>query len=270
VNGYDNDTGDAGRWIIAALLALAVIAFIAFVSLAQATSESAGERIMARTANALSEMSGSVATIEPALKESAGQSEADPVRVPNYPLAVDLSREEALSLEGQQLGKRILELTAEQMYDDGVSVFDDNDPEAQQSISTGSEAGAIRAALSVIGGTPRLVFLALAIVSGLAALALASVLTIQMGALRRLIALGVVLLASGAAAAVVVLLIRLATGSIGDGAFGDELSDIAVDAQGVGLRNCIVVTVLGAALLVLGVGGSLLESRENGPNGPPY
>lgn len=254
---------------IGALLVIAIMAFIAFVSLAQVSSSGTGERIMARTVATMTEIDSSITNIQTSLQESADQSEQDPVPVPNFPIVVELSRADALAIDRQQLRDEILAQSADQMYDHGTAVWDDADPEAVQGIGTQSTAGGIRAGLWFVRGTPHLIYIALAVVSGLAAVALAVALTLQMEALRRLLAFGILLLAAGIPAIVIVLLVRLITGSFGDDPFGDSMSDIVLDAEGVALRNYVIVTGLGAALFVLGLAGSLLESREN-THGPSF
>lgn len=261
------DDSDGHRWIIAAALALSVLAFITFISLAQVASRGAGERIMARTVVAITEIDDSMPRIMASLEETADQSEVDPIPVPNFPVPVEVSRAAVISGDPQNVRDEILAQSAAQMYDDGVSTWDDTDPDARQAIARSSTAGGIRAVLSLVGGTPRTAFLALAAIATLATLALAFALTLQMSALARLTALGAALAVAGMPAVIVVLIVRVITSSAGDDAFGGALSDIAVDAEGVGLRNALIVALLGVALLALGVGATMLESRQEGPNG---
>lgn len=258
-------------WIVGALLAFAVIAFVAFLSLAQVASPGPGERIMARTVAVLTEIDTSIVEIEESLAESAGEAGQDPVPVPDFPVPVEVPRELALSGDTGSLREAILTQSGERMYDDGVSVWDDTDPDAQQTIADNSSAGGTRAALVVVGGTPRLIFLALAAISLVVAAGLAVALTFQMHALERLVALGASLLAGGAPGLVVVFFMRFVPSlATGDDAFSEGLSNIAEDAVSVALRNYLIVTVLGAAFLVVGLGAGWLESRGGSSKEPTY
>lgn len=255
------------RWIIAAALALALVAFIALLSTAQVASSGAGRRVIARTVAAMTEIDDAMPDIQASLQDAADQSEVDPIPVPDFPIPVEVPRDIVIAGDRQRIRDEILSQSAERMYDDGVSVWDDTDPDASQDIARNSTAGGLRAALSLVGSTPRTIFIALAAIAGLGAAVLAFALTFPMSPLRRLTALGAVLVTAGIPAALVVLLIRLITSAAGDDSFGNALADIAVDADGVGLRNYVITSLLGIALLALGTGGTLLERRENGPNG---
>lgn len=264
MNRLPEPNSNEHRWVIAAALAVALIAFVAFLSLAQVASGGAGRRVMARTIAAMTEIDSSMPGIQASLEETAGQSEVDPIPVPGFPIAVTVSREIVLAGDTEQIRDEILTQSAALMYDDGVSIWDDTDPDAQQTIARSSAAGGVRAVLSLVGSTPRTIFLTLAVISGLVTAALATALTLPMSALRRLTALGAVFAAVGIPAVIVVLLMQLVTNAAGDDPFGDALGDIAVDAEGVGLRNYLIVSVLGLTFLALGIGGAMLESRQSG------
>lgn len=263
----DRPGGSAAGIIVGVLLVFGIIAFIGFVSLAQVSSSGTGSTIMSRTVAEMTEIDASITNIHTSLQESIGENAQDPVRVPNFPIPVDISRANALSTDRQQLRDEILRQAGDQLYGSGAGVWDDTDLDASQNIGTQSTAGGIRTALGLVRGTPHTIYLALAVVSGLATAALAITLTLRMDALRRLLAFGVILLAAGTPGIVITLLLRLATGSLGDDPFRDGLSDIGVDAQGVVLRNYVIITALGAGLVALGLAGALLSSRENEPDG---
>jgi hypothetical protein len=255
------------RWIIAAALALALIALVAFLSLAQVASSGAGKRIMARTTATMTEIDSAMPQIQESLREAADQSGVDPIPVPDFPVPVEVPRDIVISGNTEQIRDEILSRSADGMYDEGVSVWDDADPDASQNIARTSAAGGIRAALSLIGDTPRTVFLALTAIAALAAAALAVAFTLQMPALRRLTALGAALAAAGVPAAAGFLVVRLMTDAAVDEPFGDALTVIAADAEDVGLRNSLIVAALGLALLALGTVGSALERGEKRPIG---
>lgn len=252
---------DTSLWLIAGLLAGSLIAFTVFASLAQVASRGPGERVMARTIAILAEIDTSIDHIQASLAESALQTDQDPIPVPNFPIPVEVPRAMAVSGDAEQLRDEILAQSASLMYEQGVSAWDDADPEAEQSIATNSTAGGMRAALTTVGSTQRLVFTVLAALMFVVSVGLAFALTVQMRALERLVALGAVALAAGVPAIAVVAIARLLAGAGGDDPFSDGLSGILRDGLGVGLRNSLVLVLLGIALLALGAGGSLIEAR---------
>jgi len=260
-------TPRAQRWIIAAPLALALIAFIAFLSLAQVASGGAGKRIMARTIAAMTEIDSSMPQIQESLQEAADQSGVDPIPVPDFPVPVQVPRELVIAGDTGQLRDEILAQSANAMYEDGVSVWDDTDPDANQNISRSSAAGGIRAVLSLIGDTPSTIFLALTVIAAVATATLAIALAVQTNLLTGLRVLGAVLAAAGIPATLFVLIARIMTNAAGDDPFGEALGDIAIDAEGVGLRNSLIVSALGLALLAIGAVGTAVAHRDNGPIG---
>jgi len=258
---------EANRWLLAAALAVAIVAFLAFFSAAQVASSGPGERVMARTIADMTEIDNAIPDIQASLREAADQSGVDPIPVPDFPIAVEVSRDTLLSADTDELRDEILTRSAARTYDDGVPVWDDTDPDAQQSIARSSTAGGMQAALGLVGPTPRVIFLALAIISTLGAAALTFALAAPMSALRRLTALGAVLTTAGMLAVLGALLLRLITRAAADDPFADSLADIALDAQNVGLRNAITTSALGLAFVALGVGGGILDERRNSTDG---
>jgi hypothetical protein len=246
---------------LAVLLGLSLVAFISMLSLAQATSSSAGNRMLARTAATITDVDAALPGIESALRESASEPAQDPVTVPNYPIPVRIPRDEALTLTGAELRDRILATSGDALYNDGVSVWADGDPEASQQIGRGSTAGAVRLGVGFVGDTQHTVFLVLAGVAGVATLVLAAALTAQMTALRRLVALGGIVVASAGPALLVALVMGVVLPSFGGDRFTDDVLDIVVDAQSVAVRNFLIVSLLGLAVATVGFVGTSMATR---------
>ena len=252
---------DGSRRILAVLLGLSLVAFISMLSLAQATSASAGNRTLARTAATITDVDAALPGIEAALRESASEDTQDPVTVPNYPIRVMIPRDEARTLSSAELRDRILTTSGDALYNDGVSVWADGDPEASQQIGRGSTAGAVQLGTGIVGDTQHDVFLVLAIVAGVATLVFAAALTTRMSALRRLVALGGVIVASAGPALLVALVVGVVLSSFGGNRFTDDLLDIVVDAQSVAVRNFIIVSLLGLAVAAVGFVGTSMATR---------
>ena len=257
----------SSRRILAVLIGLSLVAFISMLSLAQATSSTAGSRMLARTAATIAGVDAALPGIETALRESASQGAQDPVTVPNFPIPIEITRlqaeiyTEGLPAVGDTLYDRMLRTSGEALYDDGVSVWADADPDARQQIGRGSTAGAVRLGIGLVGDTQRTVFLVLAVVTGLATFVFAAALTAQMTALRRLVVLGAIVVASAVPALLVALLVRVALPSLGGGQFTDDLLDIAVDAESVAVRNFLIISLLGLVVAASGIIGMSLETR---------
>jgi len=250
------------RRILAVLLGLSLVSFISMLSIAQATSASAGNRMLARTAATITDVDAALPGIESALRESASEDSQDAVTVPNYPIPVQIPRDEALTLTGAELRDRILATSGDALYNDGVSVWTDGDPEASQQIGRGSTAGAVRLGIGLVGDTQHTVFLVLAGVAGVATLVFAATLTAQMSALRRLVALGGIVAASAGLALLGTLVMGVVLPSFSGDQFTDDLLDIVVDAQSVAVRNFIIVSLLGLAVGAVGFVAISIETRS--------
>ncbi len=249
------------QWILAFLIGFSLVAFISLLSLAQVTSSGAGSRMLARTTATITDVDAALPGIETALRESAEQGVQDPISVPNFPIPVQVSRDEALTLTGVDLRDRILTAAGDALYDDGVSVWADADSDAQQQIGRGSTAGAVRLGIGLVGDTQHTVFLVLAVVAGLATLMFAAALAMQMSTLRRLATLGGIVTVSAVLALLLALLVRVALPSLGGGQFTDDIVDIAVDAESVAIRNFLIVSLLGFAVAATGLIGMSMETR---------
>jgi hypothetical protein len=243
------------------LIGFSLVVFISMLSLAQASSSSAGSRMLARTAATITDLDAALPGIESTLRESASQTAQDPVTVPNYPIPVQIPRDEALTLTGADLRDHILTASGDAQYDSGAAVWADADSEASQQIGRGSPAGVVRLGIGLVGDTQHTLFLVLAAVAALATLVFAATLTAQMTALRRLVTLGAIVVASAFPALLVALLIGVVLPSFGGGQFTDDLLDITVDAESVAVRNFLIVSLLGLAVAATGIIATSIETR---------
>ncbi|MCH8814776.1 MAG: hypothetical protein IH957_06705 [Chloroflexi bacterium] len=249
------------QWILAFLIGFSLVAFISLISLVQVTSSSAGSRLLANTVAMIADIDAALPGIETSLRESAEQGAQDPITVPNFPIPVQIARDEALTITGVDLRDRILTTSGDALYNDGVSVWANADSDARQQIGRRSTAGAVRLGIGLVGDTQHTVFLVLAVVAGLATLVFAATLAMQLSTLRRLVTLGAIVTASAVPALLVALLVRVALPSLGGGQFTDDLVDIAVDAESVAVRNFLIVSLLGFAVGAAGFAGMSMDTR---------
>ena len=96
----------------------------------------------------------------------------------------------------------------------------------------------------------------------LATLIFAFGLTVQMSPLRRLITLGTVTAAATVPSFIVALLISVLLPTLGSGAYTDRMLDIAVNADGVAIRNFLIVSLLGLTVAATGLIGASMQERS--------
>lgn len=250
------------HWLIALLFALSLIAFVAFLSLSQITASEVGARLLSRTVAETVDLDAALPGIESALLETLEQGTQDPLTVPDFPLTVLITRDEAIGAASEDLHARILNTAGDALYNNGIAVWDDADPDASQAIARSSTAGAVRLGIGFIGSTQHVIFLALAVVAGLATLLFAFGLTAQMSALRRLIALGTLTAAAAVPSFIAALLVAALLPALGSGAYSDSILDIAVNADGVAVRNFLIVSLLGLAVAATGLASASLQDRS--------
>src|SRR3990172_7469679 len=121
------------RFFGRALSVLLTLFFVA-ISAVQLSSEGTGQRLLRRSVAVSTQIDAVLPDLQIALRERAREGSGETVRVPDFPVPVDLTREEALRLEGPALRERILSEASDRLYEDGMS--DWADPDARQSIET--------------------------------------------------------------------------------------------------------------------------------------
>jgi hypothetical protein len=242
-------------WIVAAVLIFLLWAFFAALTATQLTSEEDGHKLLRRSTAELTDIDASLPKIEADVRVAAeSQPEGGTVRVPGYPIAIDLPREEALTLSREALRDRLLDESARAIYEDGMSVWTGADPEASQDIDRFSPAGAVYTGLSFVRDSVNTVFFVFAALIGLLVLALLVVSIVFLPRESWLIVLGGVALIAALPSLATAVAIRFAfrtTDADGD-PFVEEMLEIGADATLVPITNFFILTALGAGLLVLG------------------
>ena len=109
------------QWLIGVALAVLLTLLFVAISAVQLSSEGTGQRLLRRSIAVSTDIDAVLPDIETALQERARGETGGTVRVPDFPIPIDLPRDEALLLEGPALRARILSEASDRVYADGMS-----------------------------------------------------------------------------------------------------------------------------------------------------
>ena len=243
----------ASQWLIAAFLVVALTLLLLAVNAVQLSSEGAGQRLLARSVAISTNIDVILPDLEGALREKAQEAEEDPVRVPDFPIPVELSRNEALSLEGTALRERILDEAAARLYQDGMPAWAAGDPKTEQDIELISVTGVLRRGLGLITARNHDRFVVAAAALGFLSAALGLALLASGRSWGRLIALSTVTIVAALPSLATAVAIRFGFRTAQEEAdpFVSGLLDLGVEAMWVPIRNYLALTVLGFTALLL-------------------
>jgi hypothetical protein len=243
----------ASRWLVAAFLALTLAAFFFFLTAFQVSSDGTAHRILRRGIAITTDIDAILPQVTTDLHAAAQTGDQDPVRVPNFPVPVDIPKEEAARIEGEELRQRLLDRSADRLYDDGMSAWAQSDTESNQNIARFSTAGGLNRAFGLVTQKWNTIYLIAAALFGFLSLVLAALLWLNLKSYVRLLALG----AATATAAVISLAgavavrFALRTAETGADPFEKELIDLGVDVVWLFIRNYLVLSLLGFAVLAV-------------------
>jgi len=243
----------ASQWLIGASLAVMLTLLFLAITAVQLSSQSVGERILRRSVAVSTNIDAILPDLQVALKEEARVGDADQVRLPDFPIPVDIPRDEALALEGRALRERILNEAGATLYREGMSAWADADDDGDQRIETISVAGALKRGLGLIMDENHDRMVIAAVVLGFLSAALAALLMASVRSWGRLIALSTVTIAAAlpllAAAVGVRFAFRTAQEEADPFVYG--LLELGVEAMWVPIRNYLALTVLGFAVVLV-------------------
>jgi hypothetical protein len=243
----------ASRWLVAAFLALTLAAFFFFLTAFKVSSDGTAHRILRRGVAITTDIDAILPQVTTDLHAAAQTGDQDPVRVPNFPVPVDIPKEEAARIEGEELRQRLLDRSADRLYDDGMSAWAQSDTESNQNIARFSTAGGLNRAFGLVTQKWNTIYLIAAALFGFLSLVLAALLWLNLKSYVRLLALG----AATATAAVISLAgavavrFALRTAETGADPFEKELIDLGVDVVWLFIRNYLVLSLLGFAVLAV-------------------
>jgi hypothetical protein len=243
----------ASQWLVAAFLAVTLTAFFFFLTAFQVSSDGTAHRILRRGVAITTDIDAILPQVTTDLHAAAQTSDHDPVRVPNFPVPVDIPKEEAGRIEGEELRQRLLDKAADRIYDDGMSAWAESDSNSNQNIARFSTAGGLNRAFGLVTQKWNTVYLIAAALFGFLSLVLSALLWISVKSYARLLALG----AAAATAAVISLAgavavrFALRTAETEADPFEKELIDLGVDVVWLFIRNYLVLSLLGFAVLAI-------------------
>jgi hypothetical protein len=245
----------ASAWGLAAVLVFFLTAFLVAVTASQLTSADTGKRVLRRSVAVMTEIDATLPKIEADLHANAEVTESPTLQVPDFPILVTLPREEARTLSGNDLRQRLLNESANRLYDDGSSAWSSGDPEARRSVERVSTAGLVDRGLGTVRDTRHTVFLVLAIALGAIVLGMVVALAFALPRDARLVVLGGVTLASSLPllAAAVALRFAFRTAEADGDPFVEGMLTIGADSMWVPIRNFFTMALLGAGLLMTGL-----------------
>ncbi len=243
----------ASQWLVGIVLAVTLALLFLAINAVQLSSEGAGQRLLSRSVAVGTNIDAILPDLQAALREEAQEGDADPVRVPDFPIPVEFSRDEALSLEGTTLRERILEEAATRLYQDGMSAWAAGDADAEQDIEPISVTGALRRGLGLVTAKNHDLFVVAAAVLGFLSAVLGVALLASGRSWGRLIALSTVTIAAALPSLATAVAVRFGFRTAQEEAdpFVSGLLDLGVEAMWIPIRNYLALTVLGFTVLFL-------------------
>jgi hypothetical protein len=262
----DAATGGLFGWrrhapqVAAALgLAMALLALLVALNLLQLTAPGPAHRALRRAVASLTEIDSLLVVHGAALRRQADASPDEPLSLPDYPLDVSLSPEEARRPE-TEVRDLLLDRSAERVYQEGTAAFREegqsgNSPRLSVQRAVGTGLGFLTVGKH---DALRWATLVLALVCGV----LSGILVLVTQGYGRLITLGGAVAAASLLFLLLAMAARLVLGLAGwgtDDYITDQLLDLAKGAAWLPIRNGLAFSGLGLALLTLGVVGSRLS-----------
>jgi len=261
------------QWLIGVALAVLLTLFFVAISAVQLSSEGTGQRLLRRSVAVSTQIDAVLPDLQIALRERAREGSGETVRVPDFPVPVDLTREEALRLEGPALRERILSEASDRLYEDGMSAWSAADPDARQSIETISVPGALKRGLGLITAANHDRMVIAAAVLGVLSAMCAALLAASVRSWGRLVALSAATIVAALPLLAAAVAVRFAFRTAQEEAdpFVWGLLELGVEAMWVPIRNYLALTVLGFTVLLLTLvfiwAGSRLSPRSAGARG---
>ena len=243
----------ASQWLIGASLAVMLTLLFLAITAVQLSSQSLGERILRRGVAVSTNIDAILPDLQAALEAEAREGDADPVRLPDFPIPVEIPRDEALTLEGMALRERILSEAGATLYRDGMSAWAGAADGGDQRIETISVAGALERGLGLIVDKNHDRMVIATVVLGFLSAVLAALLVASVRSWGRLVALSAATIAAAlpllAAAVGVRFAFRTAQEEADPFVYG--LLELGVEAMWVPIRNYLALTALGFAVVLV-------------------
>ena len=239
------------QWVVGVVLAILLTLLFLAISAVQLSAEGAGQRLLRRHVAITTNIDAILPNIQTQLQEDARGGGAEQVPVLDFPILVELPRQDALALEGLELRERILGEAGVRLYEDGMSAWTPDDPAGEQDIETISVAGALERGMGLITDENHDRILIAAIVLAVLSAAAAALLMTSVRSWGRLIALSAVTIGAALPLLAAAVGVRFAFRTAEEEAdpFVSGLLDLGVEAMWVPILNSLVLTLLGFAVM---------------------
>ncbi len=234
-------------------LAVALIPFLFAISAVQITGPETGPEIQSQAANILLEVDTLLSGVHTQWQEEALSSEEPALPMPALPVEVSVAREDIVNLPIEDLQALVVDRAGERVYEDGFDILAESGGTEPGSLSS---AGLVRTGMGLISQDMHRFFLVIAVVSGIVVAGLVLLLLVSSKGLRSLFSIGVALLAAALPLLLAGLLVRLILGWLSEGqddVFASSLFELGEDIMMIPIRNDLVFSLLGLALIATAV-----------------
>jgi hypothetical protein len=251
------------KWIAALALFLVFLGFLAMLQVFQATTEATSERTLRRALAVVSEVDVLLDRHYDDLRQRADSVGAnETLELQDFPVSVPLTTEEVRTQSRDELRATLLERGADILYDDGTGAMRAESSEGD--VAVFSFGGSFDRTLNLLRADVHVATGVMMAVLGGIALFLALLLGLATRGFGRVVALGLVALASSATLLLLALLVRLsAVTDDGDEYVRSEFIDIAHEVTWLPIRNGVILVVVAAIVTALGViGARVADSRH--------
>lgn len=245
----DAPSTQGARALLGGFLALSVFLLILSLSVRQATQPAPAQRALQPGIASLTDLDLLLSEQSGSLKREAERGDASATfRLTAYPIDVQLSRNDVLSLSPSELRAVILARSAAVVYQRGLSAFDVT---GRQSISLFSAQGLLDLVVGRLSSDTNDLASKLAAAFVVLTALLAVAVAARGEGIERLRALGFAVVVGALPGFLLTLLARFVAGRLGADPFVADLRAILVTLLGVPLRNYLVVALLGGFVVAL-------------------
>ncbi len=259
------------RLLLLAALGLAgLLTFMAFTLALngyQLTEREPARRLLERALAALTDVDTALPALQESLREEGQRAEGTTLTVPDFPVPVEVTREEALTLEGEGLRQVLLRRGAQALYRQGTSALL-SDPDASRRLERTSMPWALEQGLGLITqDTHRRLLVAMIALGALSLALLLAPLLLTRPLWGKVAVLGGVLLVASLPPLAVAIGARFFLRAAQSDAepFVYELLQVGIEAMTVPIRNYLTLSALGSGLLAVAAAMVWAESRTRAP-----
>jgi hypothetical protein len=229
------------------------MAFFVALTVAQLTAPGPGKALLSRALVAILDLDAALPHLEATLHEAAQEADTPSVVVPDFPIRVEVDRQEAAALAGEGLRSLLVAEASERVYRHGLGVLATEGEEVE--VGTLSLPGALRQGLGLIGDESHWAATAVTVILGLAFLATIALPLLRLPPWGKMACLGAIWAATGLPLLALGLGGRFGLEALqrGGSPFVDQLLQVGVEAATVLMRSSLVLSALGTAFLALAV-----------------